>query len=396
MKWSPAIAGKRGKCKCGATIQVPDEIEPPVEKTEDLLSALERPTSPVVEPNAYANVASAPTLAYARVEPRDQRSVLSGELLREIGVPFGVLILGYSGILIWLAHHGSFVFAAVAGTVMLASLLMFIKTIVLSLFAWALARNSGGSFGHPLGTVLKIAGLVVALDAATLWAISAMVALGAITPRGGFYPIKTFVVLFLSTLVVVALIAQLVYGLNGDEANLFSRFIAGGNLAINALLLIVLVVIAHNMTTAARRAQVAAASAAQTANATPGLVSASSPSSAVVETDADRAIESRLSKHNPFIMEPQDWRASYAFGKADIPLSRLVDRLSIAGASKIYVNTSGHSSGITRIYVDLPQRPEQRDACFAAAADFQASHHPTLLKPLPPTSARFLEIDVRH
>lgn len=396
MKWSPAIAGKRGRCKCGATVQVPNAIEPPAEGEDDLLSALEKPIRPVVEPDAYANVPQAPTLAYERPAPRPETSAGSNELLREIYIPVGVVVLGYAGTLAWAGYHGRSVFAAVATTVIvLATVLMLIKTAVLSGFAWYLARQSGGSFGHPLGTVLKIAGLVVALDAATLWAISAMVALGAITPRGGFYPIKTLLVLFLATLVVAALIAQLVYGLHGDEANFFSRFMAGGNLAINVLLVIVLAVVAHNAATARRQAQArAAASAAQTISTTPEGSSTSSPSSFVAETDADLAIKLRLSKYNPLIMDLQQWKTSLAFRKSDLPLDRFLERMYVTGATKVYVDTSG--GGFTRAYVDLPGDRQHRDACFDIVTDARAQNRTMVVKPMPPTTARFLEIDVRR
>lgn len=392
MKWSPAIAGKRGRCKCGATVQVPNAIEPPVEAEDDLLSALEKPIKPVVEPDAYANVPpQAPTLSYERPAPQRESAETSRELLREIYIPVGVVILGYAGTLAWVGYHGRLVFAAVATTVILASLLMVIKTVALSLFALYLARNSGGSFGHPVGTVLKIAGLVVSLDAATLWAISAMVVLGAITPRGGFYPIKTLLVLFFATLVVAALIAQLVYGLHGDEANFFSRFMAGGNLAINVLLVIVLAVVAHNAATARRQAQArAAAAAAQTSSISSPT---SSSSSTMQETDADRAIKLRLSK-NPLITDLQGWKTSIAFRKSDVPLSRFLERVYVAGATKVYVDTSG--GGVSRIYVDLPSDRQQRDACFEIITAYSTQNRNMVVKPSPPTAARFLEINIRR
>lgn len=396
MKWSPAIAGRRGRCRCGATVQVPNAIEPPAEAEDDLLSALEKPIRPVVEPDAYVNLPRAPTLAYERPAPRPETFGESKDLVREIYVPVGVVILGYAGTLAWVGYHGGLVFAAVATTVIvLATVLMVIKTAVLSAFAWYLSRQSGGSFGHPVGTIVKIAGLVVALDAATLWAISAMVALGAITPRGGFYPVKTLVVLFLATLVVAALIAQLVYGLHGDEANFFSRFMAGGNLCINVVLVIVLTVVAHNAATARRQAQArAAASAAQTLNTTPQASSTSSPSSIVAETDADRAIKLRLSKNNPFITDLQEWKTSLAFRKSDVPLDRFLERVYVAGATKVYIDTSG--GGFTRAYVDLPGDRQHRDACFDIVTDARAQNRNMVVKPIPPTTARFLEIDVRR
>ena len=63
--------------------------------------------------------------------------------------------------------------------------------------------------------------------------------------------------LFLVTFVVALLIAHLVYRLDADEAKLFGRFIAGGNLAINIVLVIIIAAMAHAAVDA-RRTRVAA------------------------------------------------------------------------------------------------------------------------------------------
>jgi len=86
MKWSPAIAGKRGKCKCGATIEVPRSIEPPAE--EDRLGALDIPLQPVEE-SSQAAPASAP-LSYAT---RPARAGATGVTARKIWLSAGVMAI---------------------------------------------------------------------------------------------------------------------------------------------------------------------------------------------------------------------------------------------------------------------------------------------------------------
>lgn len=220
-----------------------------------------------------------------------------------------MLILGFAAMMGWLAYHGRFVFAAIISVIFLATIAMVIKTIALSLMAWYLAGKSGGSFGNPLSTILKIAGLVVALDAAILWTWTAMVAVGAITNR--FYVGKTLLVLFLVTLVAAAVISQFVYGLHGDEANLFSRFVAGGNLAINVLLILVLWMIARSAATAARQARASSTASFSTSGVPPATTSPSSP--VVIETLQDRDVESRLRKRSIAIMEGNEWKTSPRF-----------------------------------------------------------------------------------
>jgi hypothetical protein len=382
--------------KCGATVEVPAAIDsPPAETEEDLLSALETPIRPVVEPGAYANMPSAmamaaPTLPYARPAPQAEASGRMKEWVHEFFVPLGVLILGYIAILAFLAHHGAFMFAAVMGTVILATLLMFGKTVVLGLFAWYLAHKNGGSLGHPLGMILKIAGLVVALDAATLWAIEGMVAVNIITRRGEFYPVRTTFLLFAVTFFAAVLISHLVFRLEGDEAGLFSKFMAGGNLAINIMLMIVLMVIARNV------AQQARASAAQAGQAAGAAGLAAPRPVIVVLTPADRAIENYIINNRPVMVSPQEWRASSVFrSKQDVPACDFLDQLDSAGAVKIYVDLAyRRGTAFRRVFVELPTNRKQRAACCAVATGFQASHPQTPFRPELPTSAKFLEIDI--
>ncbi|HEY2586359.1 MAG TPA: hypothetical protein VGI81_11400 [Tepidisphaeraceae bacterium] len=402
MRWGPAIAGKRGRCKCGAAIQVPASIAPavPVEQEEDLLSALEVPIKPIVEPNSYANeptyaaaTTAAPTLAYARPAALPgAASEKTKELVREIYIPMGVLVLGYAGILAFLAYHGAFLFAAIFGTMILASVLMVAKTLVLSVWAWAKARTNGGSFGHPLGTVLKIAGLVVSLDAATLWAIQIMMATGVISGR--HYVRGTVTILFLATFAIAAVISYLAYGLRDDEATFFSRFMASGNLTMNVLLLVVGLSIARSAATAARQANYApavqAASEDDDGTGAPTL----RPPVRVVLTPADRRIDNYMLNNAPYVVPPKEWPKSPVYKPEDAPVGPFLAQLAATGSPQVRVDTLARRGGVIRIIVELPTDPDRRDACCGLATDFRTANPQTLLLPEPPTNARFMVIDV--
>ncbi|HUB25928.1 MAG TPA: hypothetical protein VL992_10910, partial [Tepidisphaeraceae bacterium] len=260
IKWTAAIAGKMGKCKCGATIQVPKSIDPPAAE-DDFLYGVEPTIAPEsIAPPRVSRPVSGPEVPV--VEPESD-SVVADEPINdyyhEVQIPLGVLAAGAAGMLGWAAFHGlNLVGAAIVGG-MIAGAVMVVKTVVLTFMAWSLARRSGGSLGYFWTTVLKIAALVLILDAATLWTWTIMEQTGAITPHGQFYIGKTILIMFLATLVVAALIVQFLFGLYGDEANLFSRFVAGGNLGLNVLLIITLIIIGHAVRNAAN----------QTAAATP-------------------------------------------------------------------------------------------------------------------------------
>lgn len=407
MKWSPAIAGRRGKCKCGATIQVPARIEPAAEAEaddDDLLSALEKPIRPVVEPSTYAFVSEAPAaaaavpagkaapLAYARpAGTPDDAEEKTKELIHEIVIPLVVLTLGYVAILIWLAHHGALVATAVLGAMVLATVLMLGKTIVLGMTAWVMSRK-GGSFGHPVGTILKIAGLVVALDAATVWAIEWMVWMNMIDHRGRIYihDLKYLIfMLFVVTLVAAMIVSYGAFGLRDDEAGFFSRFMAGGNLTMNVALLIIIAVM---VSSAAQQSRTATAQVTQAG----GVSGIANPHPVmVVLTPEDRALDSYIVNQGSMLLSPKAWRTSVIANKAeDAPASALCDQLEAAGATKIYIDSIVRHNGLIRMIILLPTDGEHRDACCAAATAFRDANPGTFVEPEPPTSSMYMEITV--
>lgn len=396
MRWTAAIAGKSGRCKCGATVRVPKEIEPPAEI--DLLDALAQSTTPVVESNigynapppVAASAAPAVPLQYQPQRPKAAGSSggnpFSLELLREFYFPGAVLILGYVAMMAWLGYHGSLIAVAVITVLFLATLAMVVKTIILSLFAWYLASKTGGSFGNPLSTILKVAALVVALDAAIVWTLNAMVGLGMITRRGETYVVWVPLLdLFVVTLVVAALISRFLYGLRGAEANLFSRFIAGGNLAINLLVIFVLVMIGRSIANSAAQARLApsvsvapaggltvsappvngalggnssspnsssanssagnspmaSSSAANAPAAIPAVptTTPSAPAPVALDDALDRVIAMKLSKRGAVLMEGRDWVTSPQFRPQERPIGQLINQMYNLRSPKVYVET---------------------------------------------------------
>lgn len=403
MRWSAAIAGKTGRCKCGAAVRVPREIEPPADL--DLLDALAEPTAPVVEANIAYNApppVPAVPLQYQPVRPQAAGNpagiVFTPELLYEFILPGVVLVLGFVAMMGWLSFHGSLVAAAVIVVLFLATVAMVVKTIVLSLFAWYLASKTGGSFGNPLSTILKIAALVVALDAAIVWTLNAMVGLGMITRRGETYVVwAPLVDLFLVTLVAAALISRFVYGLRGDEAKLFSRFVAGGNLVINVLVFFVLYALAVSAAQSARQAR--AYSSAYAAPAASSPVATTSPSPQVVtETMLDRQISARLGQQAMRVMEGRDWETSPQFHSQDRPIGQLINQMYNFRAPKVYVETllgrAGLNAGIVVIDIELPASAQDREGCFSAVAGFEKTNKRCLVFPPLPTTGRFIEIRV--
>jgi hypothetical protein len=418
VKWSPAIAGKTGRCKCGATLRAPDSVDALGE--DDLLLRLATAPKPLQEEPAYVQPPPVPGLAYARAPDADDTSVERMDLLREIYIPAGVLVLGFGLLLAFLGFEGYFVSRAIRNTVFLAGTLMVVKTVVLGALAWLVARNSGGSLGNPLTFVLKVAGLVVVLDAAILWAWAGMVGVGAIGPDGRFYIVKTFLALLMVTIVVAAVIAQLLYGLRGDEANLFSRFVAWGNLMLNIVFVVGLGIYAQSLGAKRRppnlaNAQVAAARMPAPPAAAPSgsmyipvvtLVSPLSaqsmavapPSAVSVDTNPDHLIARRIMQGAPVVMEGRDWTKTTFILDRQKPIARLIGEMYDAGAKRVYIDEVGDgmhlpASGLPAdMYVELPAGAEERAGIYKVGGRFQESDAKVTLTPASVGEVRFLTI----
>ena len=392
IKWTPAIAGKNGRCKCGATIRVPLSMNAPAE--EDFLYAVEPPVAPAAVIHA-ARPQPAANQQPARNIPASRNLGQSIAVLREIWIPAFVLLLGVGGLLAWLDFQGRLFFSAVVVALLAAGATMVIKTLVLCLFAWQVAKSNGGSFGNVPATVLKIAALVVVLDAATLWTWAAMVATGAITPSGQFYITKTLAIMFLSTLLVAALIVQLLYGLHGDEANFFSRFIAGGNLALNVVLLISVTIFVYSLSRSARRTLASAPIPVPTIRIpTPAAPPAPYQQPAVrAEPGPDQKIAILVNQGSPVVFEGRDWTKMFLYRPADKPISAMIEQMYAAGAKRVYVQPFNSSP---RVYVDLPSGDDQRAACLKVARQFHALNESASISPDDTTGARFLEIDINR
>ena len=211
---------------------------------------------------------------------------------------------------------------------------------------------------------------------------------GAIAPNGQFYVGKTILIMFLATLVVAALIVQFLFGLHGDEANLFSRFVAGGNLGLNVLLIITLIIIGHAVRNAAN----------QTAAATPPGAAISAPpsgppASLIYFTDADRRIQFRVSKGPPLAFEGRQWKTTLQYNpRFDKPVGDFVEQLYGAGASGVYVVPM--FVGPPVVDVQLPLDGDSRKACFKVIGDFASRNPRVIVQPDIPSSSRYVELHI--
>jgi len=193
--WKPALAGKKVKCKCGASINVP------------ATAAAAKPAAPVSVPAAALPIevmAFAPEpvvdaatttatshssipLAYQRgpTALEKEKALAAAAALvdpvRDLYAPIGILAVGFAihlGYYIFRYHLGAGAIIPVGiGVVILTA----IKAALLVGFAFVMAGPLGVSFGGIWSAVLKLAAIAVFTDGATAW-----VDFGVAKMSGGF------------------------------------------------------------------------------------------------------------------------------------------------------------------------------------------------------------------
>jgi hypothetical protein len=373
LKWKPAIAGKVGKCGCGAKVRAPEMLDEPDDVS--LLYDLAGPDKQPDEPPVAAIAPPVVSVEYATGRTQadtDESSIDSADLLHEVYLPLAVLLAGFVAILVWTAvihpsRHEAFSLAFMSA---FNCITLFIKTVAISLLIWYIAKRNDGSLGNPITLVLKIASLIIFLDAAETWIREILKATGAITPAGKG-PLAVIGCSLLVSFVIAVLISQFVYRLEGPAAKIFGRVIAVGNWAMNWIFIFLLGILATSLTHAAARARAAAAAPPQNflpAIQTSPTISSGTPLTVQQGQTAPTAMDEQISqeiKQNPFrFQEGYAWCRSGAADDAD---KKLINDMYVAGADKVYMG------GFT-MYAQLPADPAKREACLDVAHEFRTGN----------------------
>ena len=398
LKWNPAIAGKTGRCSCGAAVRAPESVA--------------QPTAPANPDNDLYDLApgrqvTIPTASIAMPPPLPGQSVIgyrgappipadgsppgnSLNLFREIYIPVVVLVLGFVGIVAVLGFEGDFFGRAVVPVIFISGTIMVIKTAILTFLAWAFATQSGRDVGNPMPFVLKVAGLIIFLDAAILWVWAAMHAAGADMTSRGFVSLAMILIMLVVTVLAAAIVVRGAYGLRGDQAKYIGRFVAFGNLIMNLIIVAGVLIILTAITTAKHKARAATAAAQQAiitaaqvqaqtqAQASQPQVITSLPSASPT-VSGDRPIAARIARGDPFVLEGHQWQQTHPSVGKDRLTSNLVDQLYNAGAQRVYVDVFGpidaaSSTPRPKIYVELPPDEPKRSACVDTCHAYQQQH----------------------
>jgi hypothetical protein len=395
LKWKPAIAGKVGKCGCGAKVRAPQTLDEPddVSLLYDLAGPDEQPDEPPVAAIALPVVSVEYATGNTQADA-DESSIDSADLLHEVYLPLAVLLAGFVAILVWAvtihpSRREAFNLAFMSA---FSCITLFIKTVALSLLIWYIAKRNDGSLGNPITLVLKIASLIIFLDAAETWIQEILRETGAITPAGKG-PLAVIGCSLLVSFVIAVLISQFVYRIEGPAAKIFGRVIAVGNWAMNWIFIFLLGILATALTHAAARARAAAAPPSPTP---PPIVLApttsASPAVVVVPNDTDREIARLISRGQPFVFEARGLNQTMVAINKDPRIAGLINKLYGAGAQTIYINAFGARP---RAYVELSTDPDQRDQCRDIAGEYQSQNKPPVPAPAMASDGRFLVINLK-
>lgn len=285
-EWKPALAGKRAKCKCGATIAVP-ATSPAAPEPDDLYDFAEPSPLPPARPAPLAMESAAPAIAYATPDPIDKR--LSFDNLihkpRDIYFPTAAIVSGFIALLAWAVYESG----GSSGAVVLFSgflcVTTLIKTVVMIGAAFVIAPMAGVSFGGFWTAVLKLAAIAVVTDAGLFWLQTIMEATGAYPTTGGSARRMFMWIGLINTMLAAALIGimlRLFFDMDRDEVATIAVPLAILNRILNFVILLVLAFIIDRAT-AIPSAPVAAPPTAATPNS--GAPSAPTPTAPPVSQE---------------------------------------------------------------------------------------------------------------
>ena len=368
--WKPALAGKKAKCGCGAVMLVPP--------APTLVPAQSRQKTKPPPPLATADMPLPPPVA--RVAPRSatlgyvsaRRRVSDSDELpidklidpkRDIYVPTALLAIGFLAILFW-AFLAQGINAQISMVVLVASSVSTaIKTTLLVLLAVALANQAGYGFGTFWTAVLKFSSIVIVSDSTLEWFEAWMVHVGAIRVRAGMMYISIWLLvleLFLAGVVIAGLL-KYYFDMDHDEVLYLGLGIAIVSMIAGFVLRFLLVRAFEAMLIARTPAPAPAAPPAPTA--TPAVAR---PTAALNETPHDKPIRLRIEQKGPFLQSGSDYLQRGVRGRGQ---KQLYEHLVEAGVTQIYADMEGNLLA-PKLYVELPQNPAGRAACFTAYSEY--------------------------
>jgi hypothetical protein len=242
-RWKPDIAGRKAKCACGTSIDVPQSLDADPDEGAYELLEVAAPVAKAV-PAPAVRVAPAPaagkTLDYGggrsqkQIEQSDEHRMT--HLPRDVYFPVGMLIVGFLALLGWAYHigEGSIGVVVVFGGFLTVATL--IKTVAMIGIAFLIAGWYGVSFGLFWYAVLKLAAMLVATDAALYWVDLAVESAGGL-PTGRRAGLYVGLVYTLAAAVVIAIGLRYMFDMDADEVRSIAIPLAVASRMMNFLII---------------------------------------------------------------------------------------------------------------------------------------------------------------
>jgi hypothetical protein len=235
--WKPELANRKVKCKCGATMVVPDlSVKPKAaasDENSDDFSAYDfaEPDPPKVAPKPAPLRASTPVmsgnstsskaLSYERAPSAKQQEVVDEDAryVRRTSViyPSIFMALGLLGMIGWTIYELQADLTGVGVITAFVVVKTTVKTALLVLGTIMVASSAGVSFGGFWSTVFKLAAMVIFADAVLMWVDTWIESLGS---ADGFSRRGRSMVFTLKLLLIAAIMAiqlKMMFDIDGEE-----------------------------------------------------------------------------------------------------------------------------------------------------------------------------------
>lgn len=370
-KLKPEVAGKRVKCKCGASFTAP-KAPPPAEPDEqelyDLVDAAPEKPKAAVAPLARAMPVARPAgvaptgkaLAYESKRKKDRFAADNLiEAKRDIYLPVGLFIVGMIALLVWAIMQAKADSTGVVLFSLLIAVKTFIKTAILIGLAFIVAPIGGLSFGSFWHAILKFAAMIVFADAVLVWTENWIDSLGG-NPGGTGFRRRSITGLF-KTLILAFFIAiqlRVLFDMDSEETGMIAVPMAIVNRILEFIIWIVLIGILEGMIAAAAPPAVPAAPVA-----TPtGPTNAASPTAAAPAAPAPSAQDQAIRKLIASASEGHEWAAQF---HADKLHGVVYETINNARPKRLYFKLVGANE--VAVIIELPEDAETRKAVIAAA-----------------------------
>jgi len=401
--WKPQLAGKKAKCKCGATITVPQALAPQRDAPDDLYDVVDTsPPATVVRQTVAPAAATVAQPAGSALNYRGARAASDVDAPRDrfaysemthpprdLYIPLALGLIGLGGIIAWAIRMGAGE-GMLMTVVVAAHVATLIKTAVLIGLAFLFAPVAGVSFGDLRTAVLKFSAIVIFTDAIGLW-FDELVEMAGGTPnrRVGW---RIFWLQMFMIGMIIAYLCYYLFDMDGEDAKTFAFPFAIASQVVGFVLWLALAAVLDSGGDGAAAAPATAggpgpapggagAPAAQVAPAPPPMAAPGIPLQANAR---DREIERMIGSGGRMMTEANEYNQSQPQRSKREP--ELVNTFYAAGAKRVYFDFGGKHA-----VVQLPDTPDGRTRCFSVAEGYRAQKNPQSPAPME-QGQRFLEV----